>query len=84
LPANPVPHFVPERLERLDRVAHGLEFGHFACFVEFDQADDLELPFAGSGGKFQRGVTRACDKAADRLFSARAVMEALPVRTDLR
>jgi hypothetical protein len=50
----------------------------------FDQADDLELPFAGSGGKFQRSVTRACDKAADRLFSARAMMEALPVRTDLR
>jgi len=54
--ADPVPVFVPERLERLDRADHDLESGHLACFVEFDPVDDLKLPFAGIGGKFQRGV----------------------------
>src|ERR1700730_10217290 len=59
-------HFVPGPLERLDRADHALEFGHFAGLVEFDQANDLKLPFADIGGKFQRGVTGACDKAAHR------------------
>src|SRR5882757_3161205 len=59
-------HFVTARLQRLDLAEHDLEFDHFACFVEFGQADELKLPFADFGGKFQRGVMGACDKAAHR------------------
>ena len=78
-------HFVAERLERRDPADHDLEFGHFARLVEFDEVDvPLELPFADIGGKFRRGASGACDKAAIGLFSARAVMEALSVRTGLR
>src|ERR1700716_3178914 len=44
-------HFVPGRLERLDQADHDLEFGHFACLVEFDQLRDPSLPFAQIGGK---------------------------------
>ena len=56
LRADPVPHFLAQRRQCLDRTDHDLEFDHFAGVVEFDEIDALELPFADIGGKFQRGV----------------------------
>jgi hypothetical protein len=64
LRADPVPHFLTQRLQRLDRADHHLEFDHFAGVVEFDEIDALELPFADIGGKFQRGIVSAGDKRA--------------------
>jgi hypothetical protein len=43
----------PQRLQRLDRPDHHLEFKHFAGFVELDQIDTLELPFSDIGAEFQ-------------------------------
>jgi len=56
LRADPVPHFLPEGRQRLDRADHDLEFDHFTGLCEFDEVDAFELPFADIGGKFQRGV----------------------------
>jgi hypothetical protein len=53
---DPVPHFLAQCCQRLDRADHDLEFDHFAGVIEFDEVDALELPFADIGGKFQRGV----------------------------
>jgi hypothetical protein len=41
LRADPVPHFLPQRLQRLDGPDHDLEFDHFAGLVEFDEIDAL-------------------------------------------
>ena len=41
LRADPVPHFLPQRLQRLDGSDHDLEFDHFAGLVEFDEIDAL-------------------------------------------
>src|SRR5712671_2804081 len=41
LRADPVPHFLPQRLQRLDGPDHDLEIDHFAGLVEFDQIDAL-------------------------------------------
>ena len=41
LRANPVPHLLSQRLQRLDRPDHDLEFDHFAGLVEFDEIDAL-------------------------------------------
>jgi hypothetical protein len=53
LRANPVPHFLAQRLQRFDRADHDLEFDHFAGVIEFNEIDALELPFADIGGKFE-------------------------------
>jgi hypothetical protein len=79
LRACPVPHFAPDRLKRLDRGGSCLELGHFACFVESDQVDELspaEKSTAASPGP--------AIKSPVGLFSTGAVMEALPVRTGRR
>jgi len=41
LRADPVPHFLSQRLQRLDGPDHDLEFDHFAGLVEFDEIDTL-------------------------------------------
>ena len=41
LRADPVPHFLAQRLQSLDRANHDLEFDHFAGLVEFDEIDAL-------------------------------------------
>ena len=41
LRADAVPHFLPQRLQRLDGADHDLEFDHFAGLVEFDEIDAL-------------------------------------------
>ena len=41
LRADPVPHFLSQRLQRLDGADHDLEFDHFAGLVEFDEIDAL-------------------------------------------
>src|SRR5216684_6171975 len=56
LRADPVPHFLTERRQSLDGADHDLEFDHFARFIEPDEIDALELPFADIGGKFQRDI----------------------------
>jgi hypothetical protein len=37
--ADPVPHSLPERLQRLDRADHHLEFDRFAGRIELDELD---------------------------------------------
>ena len=64
LRANPVPHFLAQRLQRLDRADHDLEFDHFAGLIEFDEIGALELLFADIGGKFEGCIVRAGDKRA--------------------
>src|SRR5258705_5208443 len=64
LRADPVPHFLAERRQRLDGADHDLEFDHFAFFIEPDEIDALELPLADIGGKFQRDIMRAGDEGA--------------------
>src|SRR6266481_3648139 len=64
LRADPVPHFLAQRRQRLDGADHDLEFDHFARFIEPDEIDALELPFADIGGKFQRDIVRAGDEGA--------------------
>ena len=41
LRADPVPHFLSQCLQRLDRADHDLEFDHFTGLVEFDEIDAL-------------------------------------------
>ena len=41
LRADPVPHFLAQRLQRLDRADHDLEFDHFAGVIEFNEIDAL-------------------------------------------
>src|ERR1700737_4243769 len=41
LRADPVPHFLAQRLQRLDGADHDLEFDHFAGVVEFNEIDAL-------------------------------------------
>ena len=41
LRADPVPHLLSQRLQRLDGADHDLEFDHFAGLVEFDEIDAL-------------------------------------------
>jgi hypothetical protein len=41
LRADPVPHFLTQRLQRLDGADHDLEFDHFAGLIEFDEIDAL-------------------------------------------
>src|ERR1700687_1701885 len=41
LRADPVPHFLAQRLQRLDGADHDLEFDHFAGVVEFNEIDPL-------------------------------------------
>jgi hypothetical protein len=56
LRTDPVPHFLAQRRQRLDRPDHDLEFDHFAGLAERDEINALELPFADIGAKFRRGV----------------------------
>jgi hypothetical protein len=41
LRADPAPHFLAQRLQRLDGADHDLEFDHFAGVIEFDEIDAL-------------------------------------------
>ena len=62
LRADPVPHFLAQCSQRLDRPDHDLEFDHFAGLAELDEINTLELPFADIGAKFQRRIVRTADK----------------------
>src|SRR3979409_2519261 len=41
LRADPAPHFLAQRLQRLDGADHDLEFDHFAGVIEFNEIDAL-------------------------------------------
>ena len=41
LRADPVSHFLTQRLQRLDGADHDLEFDHFAGVIEFNEIDAL-------------------------------------------
>jgi hypothetical protein len=55
LGADPVPCFLAQCGQCLDRPDHDLEFDHFASLAEPAEIEALDLPFANIGAKFQPG-----------------------------
>src|SRR5258706_15494690 len=52
LRADPVPHFLTERRQRLDGADHDLEFHHFARFLETYEIAAIELTLSDIAGQF--------------------------------